>query len=96
LLSIVEANWSPAIPRTFGSASGDCTVKLWDSAVPTSAVQTLRAHEFEVLSFDWNKYDDNQLVTASVDKSLRLWDIRRPDHFITGELLLLFSTLMDC
>ncbi len=25
-----EANWSPALPRTFASASGDCSAKLWD------------------------------------------------------------------
>lgn len=65
------ADESGAALLQFGSASGDCTLKLWDSAVPNGAVQTIHAHDFEVLSFDWNKYDDNQLVTASVDKSLR-------------------------
>ena len=39
---------------------------------------TIRAHEFEVLSCDWNKYEDFTLVTGSVDKTMRVWDIRQP------------------
>ena len=39
---------------------------------------TIRAHDFEVLSCDWNKYEDFTLVTGSVDKTMRVWDIRQP------------------
>ncbi|PRQ38787.1 putative transcription factor WD40-like family [Rosa chinensis] len=34
------------------------------------------AHEFEILSCDWNKYDNCVIVTASVDKSIKVWDAR--------------------
>ncbi|KAF2305324.1 hypothetical protein GH714_003688 [Hevea brasiliensis] len=33
-------------------------------------------HDFEILSCDWNKYDDCLIATASVDKSIRVWDVR--------------------
>jgi peroxin-7 len=67
----------------FASASGDCSVKLWDTNVPES-ISTWRAHDFEVLSMDWNKYNNNEIVTASVDKSLRFWDIRKLDTFVSA------------
>ncbi|KAK4786956.1 hypothetical protein SAY86_010789 [Trapa natans] len=34
------------------------------------------AHNFEVLYTDWNKYDDCILATASVNKTVRVWDVR--------------------
>ncbi|CAG8565841.1 15462_t:CDS:2 [Funneliformis caledonium] len=29
---------------------------------------------------DWNKYQENIIVTASSDKSVKVWDLRRPDR----------------
>ena len=36
-------------------------------------MQTLHAHDFEILTCDWNKYNENILVTGSVDKPIRVW-----------------------
>ena len=47
-------------------------VKVWDLRRPRSAL-TLKAHDAEVLSIDWCKYDDNMVATGSVDKSIRVW-----------------------
>ncbi|KAL4381566.1 hypothetical protein AHAS_Ahas04G0146300 [Arachis hypogaea] len=33
-------------------------------------------HKFEVLTCDWNKYDDYIIVTVSVDKSIKVWDVK--------------------
>lgn len=63
--------------ETIASASGDNTVKIWDTRSPVS-IQTLHAHPNEILSLDWNKYRENTLVTGSVDRSLKLWDLRNP------------------
>lgn len=67
------------------SASGDCTIKLWDIRSPGS-VGTASAHANEVLSCDWDKYNEG-FATASVDQSVALWDLRqmeRPYTFLTG------------
>lgn len=59
----------------FGSASGDQTIKIWDAKVPRS-VQTVHAHHNEILSLDWNKYQENVLVSGSVDHTVKVWDLR--------------------
>ncbi|GFZ06144.1 peroxin 7 [Actinidia rufa] len=66
---------TPAMPDVFASASGDCTVRIWDVREPGSTM-ILPAHKFEILSCDWNKYDDCVIATASVDKSIKVWDVR--------------------
>ena len=39
---------------------------------------SLAAHGYEVLAADWCKYNDCLLATGSVDKSVAIWDVRRP------------------
>ena len=29
---------------------------------------------------DWNKYQENMIITGSTDKSIKVWDLRRSDH----------------
>ena len=37
---------------------------------------SLRGHDGEILSVDWNKYDDHTVVSGSVDRTVRVWDLR--------------------
>jgi peroxin-7 len=43
----------------------------------------IAAHDNEVLTVDWNKYDPSLLLTGSVDRLLRVWDIRSPHQVRT-------------
>jgi peroxin-7 len=36
-------------------------------------VHSIKAHDYEILSVDWNKYNPNILATGSIDKSIRMW-----------------------
>ena len=36
-----------------------------------------------MLAVDWCKYNDCVLATGSVDKSIKIWDVRIPDREIT-------------
>jgi peroxin-7 len=40
------------------------------------SVQTIRAHEHEILTCDWNKYNEFILISGSVDKTIKIWDVR--------------------
>lgn len=79
LIDPADSDRNPAHADIFASASGDCSLKVWDvrTGRPNLSVQ---AHGFEVLSTDWCKYNDCLLATASVDKSLKLWDVRNPQR----------------
>ncbi|QHO23188.1 Peroxisome biogenesis protein [Arachis hypogaea] len=48
---------------------------MWDVRKPSSTM-VLPPHELEVLTCDWNKYDDYIIATVSVDKSIKTWDVR--------------------
>ena len=82
---VARACRNPAHADVFMSASGDCSVKIWDlrQAPPTLSIA---AHAFEILSADWCKYNDCVIATASVDKSIKLWDVRAPDRELTSLL----------
>jgi peroxin-7 len=75
---VYSAIWCPLIPNCFSSASGDHTVRVWDTRKPNVAQLVITGHVTEVLSCDWCKYDQNILATASTDGGLRVWDLRRP------------------
>ncbi len=73
---------NPRHADIFASASGDCTVRIWDVRQPRSTYQ-IPGHEMEILSCDWNKYNEFMLVSGSVDKSIKLWDVRNPRQELT-------------
>uniref|UniRef100_A0A674P771 Peroxin-7 n=1 Tax=Takifugu rubripes TaxID=31033 RepID=A0A674P771_TAKRU len=71
--------WSPHIPGCFASVSGDGTLRVWD--VKRAACRlAVPAHQAEILTCDWCKYDQNIIATGSVDCSVYIWDLRNVRH----------------
>jgi len=71
--------WSPHDPASLASVAGDGKLNLYDLNAPgESPANSISAHQYEVLSVDWSKYNRFQIVTGSVDRTLRVWDIRNP------------------
>lgn len=69
--------WSPRIPGCFASASGDQSLRVWDRRTGFPQI-VIPAHNAEILTCDWSKYDQNTIFTGSVDCSIKGWDIRKP------------------
>lgn len=68
------------------SASWDMTVKLWD-ITRKSSLMTFRGHNNIVYSAIWSPHIPGCFASTSVDTTLRIWDIRKPDsstHVIHG------------
>mmetsp|Transcript_93323 Transcript_93323/g.200268 ORF Transcript_93323/g.200268 Transcript_93323/m.200268 type:complete len:329 (-) Transcript_93323:3-989(-) len=70
------AIWSPSRPMCLASVAGDAMLHIQDLNVGDIPVQSIQAHQHEILTVDWNKYDDFTVVTGSVDKTIRVFDLR--------------------
>ncbi len=71
---VYSAIWHPTHESIFGSCSGDQTVRIWDLRAGKD-VKRIHAHNNEVLSCDFNKYE-NFIATSCTDGTIRLWVIR--------------------
>lgn len=81
------ALFSPTQPHTLASCSTDGYLKVWDTRTPLGPAAadgrglatpqvSIAAHPTEVLSLDWNKYEPHLIATGSVDKTIRVHDLR--------------------
>lgn len=88
---VYSALFSPSQPSIIASCSSDGSLKLWDTRTPLPATPaatpgqpalataqlTIAAHPgSEILDLDFNKYDPYLIATASVDRSVKVHDVR--------------------
>lgn len=59
------------------TASGDSTLILWDINTG-KPIQTFAEHNQDVMSMAVNPKDSNIFVSASVDRTAKIWDVRDP------------------
>lgn len=71
------AIWAPARPACLATVAGDAMLHIMDLQAGDAPVQSIQAHQHEILTVDWNKYNEFQVVTGSVDKTIRIFDLRR-------------------
>ncbi|TNM94555.1 hypothetical protein fugu_017314 [Takifugu bimaculatus] len=72
--------WSPHIPGCFASVSGDGTLRVWD--VKRAACRlAVPAHQAEILTCDWCKYDQfcpfSRSLVASCSYDFTVRDLQR-------------------
>ncbi|KAL4918171.1 WD40-repeat-containing domain protein [Aspergillus aurantiobrunneus] len=57
------------------SCSSDLTIKLWDPSKDYANIRTLSGHDHSVSAVQFLTSNDNHLVSASRDGTLRIWDV---------------------
>jgi periodic tryptophan protein 1 len=67
--------WNHLLPATFIVATDDGRVTSFDCRMPDRALWQLQAHEQAVTSVALSPTADGLMATASLDKSVKLWDI---------------------
>lgn len=73
---VYNAMFSPFIPNTFASVSGDGQLKLWNTLGDQRRTTSITAHDGEVLTCDWSKKNHYVLATGGSDGLIKGWDIR--------------------
>jgi platelet-activating factor acetylhydrolase IB subunit alpha len=56
------------------TCSSDLTIKLWDTANEYTNIKTLHGHDHSVSSVRFTP-DGDTLVSASRDKTIRVWEV---------------------
>ncbi|XP_038059236.1 peroxisomal targeting signal 2 receptor-like [Patiria miniata] len=75
---LFDLAWSECNKNIIVCGSGDGSVQIWDTTQAQGPVKAFKEHTKEVYSVQWSQTrDQNLVVTASWDKTAKLWD---PNH----------------
>ncbi|TDL20252.1 WD40 repeat-like protein [Rickenella mellea] len=53
-------------------------VLVWDRRKGSEPLLQIKAHKAKIYGIDWSHHDRNEIVTCSLDKTVKIWDIHDP------------------
>ncbi|KAI1343614.1 hypothetical protein F5Y15DRAFT_237645 [Xylariaceae sp. FL0016] len=62
------------------ASSHDRWLHVWDERKPSTPIKSISAHTSKIYGIDWNRTQSTNIVTCSLDKSIKLWDYARSDE----------------
>ncbi|XP_023770617.1 WD-40 repeat-containing protein MSI1 [Lactuca sativa] len=76
---VEDVAWHLKHEYLFGSVGDDKYLHIFDLRSPTftKPIQTLMAHQNEVMSLSFNPFNEWKLATGSTDKTVKLFDLRK-------------------
>lgn len=68
------------------TCSDDMVIKLWDWEHNFNCVRTYEGHNYFIMSVKFNPKDPNSFATASLDRTIKIWNISSPtpNYSLTG------------
>ncbi|KZW03223.1 WD40 repeat-like protein [Exidia glandulosa HHB12029] len=80
---LYDVAWSELHEFQLASASGDGSVKLWDTNLKDLPIRAWHEHTRETMSLDWSNLEKDRFLSSSWDGSIRVWTPDRP-HSLTA------------
>ena len=56
------------------SSSHDRFLRIWDDRKGAQPLRSIEAHATKIYGIDWNRIETRNLVTCSLDKTIKFWD----------------------
>ncbi|KAL1983317.1 hypothetical protein VTN96DRAFT_10458 [Rasamsonia emersonii] len=81
--ALYDLSWSEINENQVLVASGDGSIKLFDSGVDEFPVQAWREHNREVFAVHWNLVAKDRFCSSSWDGTVKVWSPRRPESLLT-------------
>ncbi|KAL7412467.1 WD40-repeat-containing domain protein [Mrakia frigida] len=69
------------------ASSHDNKVLIWDRRMGSIPVTRIRAHSAKIYGIDWSREAGDEIVTCSLDKTIKLWNISSPSLPVSTTLL---------
>lgn len=71
------------------ASSHDRWLHIWDERKSCEPIKSITAHTSKIYGVDWNRTKSTNIVTCSLDKSIKFWnyasDVDEPEHVIHTE-----------
>lgn len=69
-----QVKWSRQDEHTIAS-SHDKFLHIWDDRKGAYPVRTIEAHGTKIYGIDWNRHHPKRIVTCSLDRTIKFWDL---------------------
>ncbi|EXJ79973.1 hypothetical protein A1O3_08259 [Capronia epimyces CBS 606.96] len=69
-----QVKWSRQDEHVIAS-SHDKFLHIWDDRNGAYPVRTIEAHGAKISGVDWNRHNPDKIVTCSLDKTIKFWDL---------------------
>ncbi|KAJ9603786.1 hypothetical protein H2200_011972 [Cladophialophora chaetospira] len=68
------------------ASSHDKYLHIWDDRKGAYPARTIEAHGTKIYGIDWNRHHPNKIVTCSLDRTIKFWDLEGEQSTLEREI----------